>query len=229
MGAGHLKTSPAEAAQPQFAPQRRQEIKPLSRREVREFLSHVQANRPHWYPFCLTAISTGMRVGELMAMKWEHLDEDAATYHVRETLTRDRRFDLTKTPESEAKVPVSPAVLSALRDHRIRQATIRLRKRNDYPNPEIVFPNSLGGPLDYASLVYKVFKPLLAEAGIREIRFHDLRHTCASLMISNGESIKAVQRQLRHATIQITLDTYSHLYPEDRAAASHRLDALLVG
>ena len=165
----YLRTNPADYAQVRFARRPPLEISPLTRDEARRFLVHIREHRPKWYPFFLTAISTGLRIGELFAMKWENLDEEAATYHVRETLTRSRRFDSTKTEGSHAKVPLSPAVLTALQEQRSRLAVDLLRKR-DFPCPELVFPNSLGKPQSYHSVVFKVFKPLLEEIGIREIR-----------------------------------------------------------
>lgn len=224
---GYLKTNPVDTATPEFGKHRRPEIQPLTPEEARRFLDHLREHKPAWYPFFLTAVSTGMRIGELLAMKWENVDWDGATYHVRQNLTRSRTFDETKTPESEAKVPLSPAVLAALKEQRARLEMRRWRRPD--LREDLVFLNICGKPYVYHNIVFQVFKPALAAAGVRDIRFHDLRHTCASLMLANGESIKAVQRQLRHANPQITLATYAHLYPEDQAAAAARLDAVLVG
>jgi len=201
---------------------------PFTPVEARCFLSAVQDHRPDWYPFFLTALSTGMRIGELLAMKWKHVEWKSATYHVAENLTRARTFDTTKTIGSDADVSLPPPLLVALTDHKARQAEQRLRCR-EWPYPELVFPNSRGKPFDHHTVSAKVFKGLLSDAGLRDIRFHDLRHATASLMIAAGANIKAVQRQLRHASATLTLDTYGHLYPDDRSAAAEQLGRVLCG
>ena len=90
--------------------------------------------------------------------------------------------------------------------------------------PEWVFCNETGGPVDGDNLRHRVFYPLLGRAGLRRIRFHDLRHTFASLLIQNGESLAYVRDQLGHASIQLTVDTYGHLVPGANRQAVDRLD-----
>lgn len=225
---GFLLANPADAAEPKYRTVRKDKPEPLTHEEVRTFLGYVKENRPEWYPFFVTAIWTGMRVGELLAMKWENVDWEARTYTVRENLARDRTFGEPKTPESQAAVPLTPSVLETLRQ---QQALLEARRqwgRRDL-RTDLVFVNSVGKPYDYATVVFKVFKPFLAAAGVREVNFHVLRHTCGSLLLSTGSTMKGVQTHLRHSRIEITMNLYAHLYPEDRAAAAEKLDALLAG
>lgn len=224
----YLKSNPADYASITYAREAKVERSPLTRKEARRFLDYLKAASPDWYPFFLMAISTGMRMGEMSAAKWENMDCEAGTYYVRETVTRKRTFDLTKTEASQARVALSPGVLAALAEQKTVVAK-RILSAREWPYPGLIFPNSRGKPFDHQSLDGKVFKPLLLAAGIRAIRFHDLRHTCASLLIANGAPVKAVQRQMRHASAQMTLDTYGHLYPEDHAAAAEQLDRVLCG
>ena len=104
-----------------------------------------------------------------------------------------------------------------------------LKAGSDYHHRGLIFATASGTPLDPWNLTKRAFYPALEAAGLPRLRLHDLRHTCASLLISQGESAKYVAHQLRHSSVQITLDRYSHLFPEDRSRATERLDAVLLG
>ena len=225
---GYLNNNPADLAEPQYRKVKKEKGAPLTPDEGQQMLSYAKEHKPEWHPFYVIAIHTGLRVGELLAMKWEHIDWDRPTYTVAENLTRDREFEEPKTAESEAPVPLSAAAIDAL----IQQRAI-LEARRQWHEPDLrtdlVSANSRGKPNDYASVMYKVFKPLLKAAVVRDINFHGLRHTCASLLIASGASMKDVQGHLRHSRIEITMNTYAHLYPDSQAATADRLDALLAG
>jgi len=94
---------------------------------------------------------------------------------------------------------------------------------------DLVFRNSAGGPLNGQNLVTRVFYPALEAAGVKRVRFHDLRHTYAALMISMGANIKLIQRQMGHASIQTTLDRYGHLLPDVTDGVGERLDEIVLG
>jgi len=114
----------------------------------------------------------------------------------------------------------SPALKVALRECWV------IRKENTY---DLVFTNSVGEPLDPDNLVRREFHPALSRAGLRRIRFHDLRHTYAALLISQGENIKFIQHQMGHASIQTTMDCYGHLLPEVSQGTGRRLDETVFG
>lgn len=199
--------------------------------EVRIFLNHVQLR---WYALFLTAITTGLRVGELLAMRWSNLDWNSGKYHVRETCLRARGgyaagIAEPKTETSVAPVHLTPSCLEALREHRQRQTEQRLAMGMDYQDNDLIFATESGGMLDSCNIVKRVFNPTLQKAGLRRIRFHDLRHTCASLLIAQGENPKFIQSQLRHASIEMTFDQYGHLFPEAGKEAAARLDESLFG
>ena len=99
----------------------------------------------------------------------------------------------------------------------------------DYQDLDLIFATPKGTPLDQKNVVHRQFYSALESAGLRRIRFHDLRHTCASLLINQGISPKYIQRQLRHASIDTTFDRYGHLFPETSQEATQKLDAVLVG
>ena len=93
----------------------------------------------------------------------------------------------------------------------------------------MIFTLDDGGLLDHRNVVRRVYEPALTTAGIRTLRFHDLRHTCASLLIAQAESPKYIQKQLRHASVQITFDRYGHLFEEVNQEAAKRMDAMIFG
>jgi integrase len=203
----------------------------LNPEEVRQFLGVVP---PRWYALFLTAITTGLRVGELIAMRWAHLDWNQGQYYVKEILARKRGstargFAPPKTEGSARAVDLTPACPDALREHGKRQAEEKLKAGERYNDAGLIFAGGQGNPLDDRNLVNRVFEPPLREAGLRRIRFHDLRHTCASLLIARGESPEYIQRQLRHASIQIAFDRYGHLFPDANRQAMARMDPFLFG
>lgn len=198
----------------------------LTPEEVRAFLEHVPGR---WYAFFLTAVVSGLRYGELLAMKWSNLDWNSERYFVKETLTKEADFAEVKTESSRQPVDLSPMCLDALREHRARQAEEKLQAGASYVDNDLVFATDTGTPLNFRNVATRVFRPALKAAGLRYIRFHDLRHTCASLLINQGESPKYIQKQLRHASIQMTFDRYGHLFPDTNREAVRRLDAALFG
>jgi integrase len=111
-------------------------------------------------------------------------------------------------------VRLTSGALEALKEHRERQLDERRRLDGLWRNHGLVFPSGVGTPLNPENLVERSFKPLLEHAGLPPIRFHDLRHTCATLLLSKGVNPKIVQEMLGHANISVTLDTYSHVLPD---------------
>ncbi len=209
----------------------RHEMDFLTPDEVRAFFSSVPKNR---YAFYVTAIMTGLRVGEIIAMKWANIDWRRRTYSVRESFTRRRSgvaggFSAPKTEDSAANVHLSVACLRTLKDHRAVQAQQKLKMGAEYEDNDLIFATDHGRPLDHKNRGARQFHADLKAAGLRRIRFHDLRHTCAALLIDQGESAKFIQRQLRHTSIQTTMDRYGHLLPEHGREAMSRLDERLFG
>ncbi len=226
---GYLRHNPAKKVKDPRVP--KHEMDCLTPEEVRIFLDNVPGR---WYAFFLTAITTGLRFGELLAAKWSNLDLNRGQYFVKETLTRKTEtqgvgFAQTKTEGSSQSVDLTPACLDALQAHKARQAEEKLQAGEHYRDLDLIFATPGGTPLNDRNVTERVFHPALKKAGLRRIRFHDLRHTCASLLINQGESPKYVQRQMRHASIEITFDRYGHLFPDANREAARRLDATLFG
>ena len=122
--------------------------------------------------------------------------------------------------------------MDALREHKTRQDKERAAAGNSWEDSlgsALVFPNIHGSPVDYTNLVARSYKPLLRRAGLPNIRFHDLRHTCATLLLARGVHPKVVADVLGHASVTITLDTYSHVIPGLGDAAAGAMDDALGG
>jgi integrase len=118
--------------------------------------------------------------------------------------------------------------VDALRRHRTAQTERRLLAGPEWNDHDLVFPSTLGKPQDGSHLLYGLFHPLLKTAGLPVIRFHDLRHTAATLMLGRGIHPKIVSEMLGHATVAITLDLYSHVTPTMQRQAAQVLDDLLA-
>jgi integrase len=159
-----------------------------------------------------------MRRGELLDLKWSDIDLENKRLSIRRTLTRTdhgKRVVLgdTKTRKSPSYHPTHPAGRGALREHLERQLKDIERLGDLYQDQGLVFITDTGGPINPSNLRQRNLAPLLRKAGLPHMRFHDLRHTCATLLLLKNVHPKFVQELLGHATIAITLDTYSHVLP----------------
>ncbi len=177
-----------------------------------------------------TAILTGLRMGELLAMKWEHLDRQSGRYHVTESLWRGRgglQFVSPKTETSRRAVRLQPGLLVELQAYRIAQDQMRQVMRDEYTDYGLIFCQANGRPLDARNLLQRDFWGSLRRAGLRRIRFHDLRHTFAALLIAQGAHPKAIQEAMGHSSIVVTMNTYGHLMPRLLEEVADRLEASL--
>jgi integrase len=190
-------------------------MKPLSPAQARDLLDAARGERLE--ALYALAVTTGMRQGEILGLKWEDLDLEAGTLQVRRTLSTAMgggvRFGPPKTARSRRNIRLPNLALSALRRHRKSQLEARIQLSGLWEDHDLVFTTGVGTPVSSGDLITRSFKPLLRRAGLPDIRFHDLRHTCATLLLSRGVHAKLVQELLGHSTIAVTLDTYSHVLP----------------
>ncbi len=191
-----------------------EEMHPLSREETRRLLRSAEGDRLE--ALYVLAVHTGMRQGELLALKWEDIDLENAVVRARRTLTRSGgRFSLgePKTKKSRRTVHLTDAATQALKDH-LRRQLLEIEVLGDsYQDHGLIFTTTAGTIINPTNLRKRSFARLLKRAGLSAIRFHDLRHTCATLLLSRNVHPKYVQELLGHASISITLDTYSHFVP----------------
>jgi integrase len=165
------------------------------------------------------ARATGMRQGELLALRWSDVDLDAGTLAVRHTLQRRTRTPAEpKTDRARRTLQLGPATVACLRDHR---ATQPVRGRDGY-----VFATRTGTPLEARNVV-RAFHAALRRLGLPHQRFHELRHCFATLMLEDGEELAVVSRALGHADLSTTADVYSHLTPAMLERVAARMDWIL--
>jgi integrase len=177
--------------------------------------------RPEWRTFFLCAATTGVRLGELLALRWSDVDMQNRRLWVRRSITRRGTLQEPKTRGSMRAIAITPTLVAALREHRMASPF--------KADSALIFCTAKGTPLDGVNLVRREFKPALRRAKLPEIRFHDLRHSFASLLIAQGEHPKLISEQLGHASVKITMDRYGHLMDQSYGDASSRLDAALFG
>jgi integrase len=189
----------------------RRERPVLSRDEIGRLL---EAAPPRHRVLIATAILSGLRQGELLGLHWRDIDFDHQLIRVHSALDRQRREVPPKTPQALRDVVLMPRLGQALQQHLERS---RFDKPDDY-----VFTTRVGTPEHYAHLGPRVLNPALKEAGLRPLRWHDLRHTFASLLIAGGANITFVSRQLGHSSSQITLSVYAHLLDREEQAQRTR-------
>ena len=196
--------------------------------EAAAFLGATKDHEMH--ALYVLALSTGMRQGELLGLKWNDIDLDGGKLHIRRSLQYQRKTGLVfvqpKTAKSRRPIKLGKTTVDALKAHRKKQLENRLKAGSLWTELDLVFPTVTGAPHD-PSWQYKVFKKAVADAKIRPIRFHDMRHTAATLLLSKNVHVKVVSEMLGHSSITITLNTYSHFVPSLHDQAADVMDALL--
>ena len=206
----------------------REEIDPLSGEEARCLLEAAKGERLE--ALYVLALNTGMRQGELLALKWDDVDLEAGTLRVRRTLTKTGRVYTTgepKTRNSRRAIRLTAAAVDALREHLSRQLEEMEQMGSLYQPGGLVFATVAGTLINPSNVRNRSLRPLLKRAGLRPVRFHDLRHTCATLLLSKNVNPKIVSEMLGHASISITLDVYSHLMPDMQDKAAKALEEAL--
>ena len=206
----------------------RREFRTLSPGEAARFLKAALSDR--LYGLHVLALHTGMRLGELLGLRWADVDLNGAVLSVRQQVYRlagEWHYSEPKTAAGRRTISLSASAVEALRVCRLRQNEERLQA-SAWEDNDLVFCNRLGRPLEKATLLRRSFWPALERAGLPRIRFHDLRHTAASLLLAEGVHPKIVQERLGHSSISMTMDTYSHVTPNLQAEAAERMDRLLA-
>jgi integrase len=193
----------------------RLEMDYLNPEEIRRLL---EASDADCQPLFATAVLTGARQGEILALRWSDYDPVRRVLFIRRAFHPVYGFTAPKSAAGLRAINVSPELAAILEDYRVRT----YGKGND-----LVFTNGVGNPIDGTNLLRQKFHPTLDRAGLRRIRFHDLRHTNVALRIAAGENMKSIQAQLGYASITTTMDRYGHLLPQASDGSVERLDALI--
>jgi integrase len=197
-----------------------------------------------WKPFFSLMLSSGVRPGEALGLKWSDVDFVKNRITICRSLTRTEgggwELQEPKTNRSRRTIPLPAGVIDDLKELKQKQdQEAAERKRvikwnlkgketaEKYNDHDFVFASDNGEPMSDKNLFRRHFKPLLKDAKLPDIRLYDLRHTCATLLLAAGENPKIVSERLGHASITLTLDTYSHVLPDMQQAAVEKLEALL--
>jgi integrase len=212
-------------------------MQPLTLEQVNQFLTAMKEDR--LFPALFLELGTGLRRGEILALRWRDLDLDAGVLHVRQTLVRVRNHDAAdgyrktrlliqepKTHHSRRTIPIPEDIVEALKHHKAQQAQEKLLLGQAYDDQGLVFCQANGKLLDPRNFT-RYFERMLKQAGLPHIRFHDGRHTFATLMLELGEAPKVVQTMLGHTKIATTLDIYSHVSIDMERKAAAKLNAVL--
>jgi integrase len=167
--------------------------------EIRQLLVHVVDLK--FNTLFMLAIMSGARQGELIGLMWSDIDWYNSQLIIKRTFQHGRFYE-PKSETSKRKIDLGPTAMAQLKRWKLACPPTDL---------DLVFPNDAGKPIEKGNLVRRQFEPTLRRAGLRRIRFHDLRHTYASLLIAQGEHPKYIQVQMGHSSISVTMDVYGHL------------------
>ncbi|MER6733614.1 tyrosine-type recombinase/integrase [Streptomyces puniciscabiei] len=210
----------------------RKEVRPLDTAEARLMLKTARSHR--LYALWLLLVSTGLRRGEALALTWADVDLTNGQLRVRRNVQRIRReliFGSPKTMRSMRTVAIPKHCMRALAQHRAQQERERkVAGKKWQPTPGqpdgLIFTTTTGRVTDPRSL-NRMLTILCRDAGVRRVRVHDLRHTCASLLLAQGVDARTIMETLGHSTITMTLDTYAHVMSTTLKAAADRMDDAL--
>ena len=177
----------------------------------------------------ILALTTGMRRGELLALRWEDVDFNQSLVSVHRTMARVAGYGYVegepKTRSSRRRIVLPVVALEALREHRKCQEQTKMEAGDKWQDKELVFIDRYGGFFS-PDMVLRRFGILLREVGLPHMRFHDLRHSAATMLLVAGVHPKVVQERLGHSTVAMTLDVYSHVLPSMQQEPAGKIDDL---
>jgi integrase len=176
------------------------------------------------------ALHTGMRRGELLGLRWADVDWDAGRLYIQQTAQRlpgGVTFRQPKTPGSRRPINLGATEVARLRQHRRTQVAHRLAAGPAYQDHDLVFASSVGTAMEPTTLD-RIWRRIVADAGVGHVTFHGLRHAMASLLLTQNVHPKVVSERLGHSNVNVTMTIYSHVMPTLQADAAAMLDALLA-
>ena len=188
------------------------EMRILNPSEINAFIKATEDQKYH--TLFRLAIMSGVRQGELLGLKWSDVIWKDSQIHIQRTFNNQAWYK-PKTKASNRKIDLGPSMMAELRKWKIACPPNNLN---------LMFPNESGRPINHNNLVNRYYVPALKKAEIEKIRFHDLRHTFASLLINQGENPKYIQKQMGHSKVSTTLDIYAHLFSKVNQEAACRLE-----
>jgi integrase len=204
-----------------------QEIQPFTRVDAQRFLQAIKGDRLE--ALYSVALTMGLRQGEALGLRWRDVDLDMGYIRLTRQLQRvNHKYELVelKTARSRRTLAVPAAIVSGLHEHNARQEAERDAAGRRWHDTDLVFCRPNGYPLSGSVITHR-FQKLLSRAGLQRRRFHDLRHSCATLLLAQGVPARVVMEVLGHSQISLTLNTYTHVLPELKREAADRMNDLL--
>jgi integrase len=206
-------------------PKEEQEIHPLNFEQAQKLLEAARGHKLEC--LLIVALTTGMRKGEMLGLKWKDIDlEDKRVLSVQRTVIRMKgefREGKPKTLKSKRNIVLPHFVIEALKKHMMQQMDAKLQSGSAWKENDLVFCSPDGGHM-FSSTINKSFHKLLEAAGLPRMRFHDLRHSAATILLSMGVQTKVIQDLLGHSSYSVTMDIYSHVLPSMREEVPNRWD-----
>lgn len=226
---GLIGRNPADATQPPKPVQK--EMRFFTPNQARKFLEKTRQAGDRNYALYFVAMATGMREGELLGLRWENIDLENEVLNVTHTLIRlpggGLKLTRPKTKTSVRSIRLGKQTVLVLKEQRVRLQGERKAAGVLWHDTGHVFPSTIGTPTDPSNLL-RQFRHALKITNAPKLRFHDLRHTAAALMLNNGVDVLIASRLLGHAKPSITLDVYGHLIPSVQAEAAEILERLIL-
>ncbi|MBA7714619.1 putative prophage phiRv2 integrase [subsurface metagenome] len=222
---GYLGRNPCELVDPPSP--RKKVMRTLTPSEV-EVLFDTAADN-YYYPVIYTAVSTGLREGELLGLRWRDIDLYMPSISVSQALCKRKgkfEFIEPKTSHSRRRVEMTPKLALYLREYQAEREALYQQLGKELTLDDLVFASKEGEPID-PSVISHAFGRIVKRAGLEHVRFHDLRHTFASLMLLRGAKPKVISEALGHASVAFTMDTYSHIIEGMQKDAMALLDEVL--
>lgn len=205
----------------------KRDVQPLSREQAKAILRAFEGDRLE--TLVTVALTFGLRRGELMGLRWSDVDLDTGVMHVRYQVQRqgkDWKFILPKSKEGRRALPMPAFLIEALRTHRAKQLEERLQIGPAWTDLDLVFPSEVGTPQDGMNITHR-FQRGLKRARLPHMKFHDLRHGAATILLANGFMLKEVQEILGHSTYRMTAEVYAHIAPELKQEWAARMQQAL--
>jgi integrase len=224
----YIQYNPAEHVK--IPKQIKKQIKYLDKDNLNKFISSIKSHR--LYAAFYLAVTSGIRRGELLALRWSDISFSDATMNIQRTVNRIKVFDddephyklVEGSPKSDKSIrilPILPDILDALKKHKSRQKQ-EILKCDDYKYNNLVFCNTNGTPLNPRNFA-KHFYNVLSRNDITKINFHALRHTYATVGLQNGIELKVMQELLGHSSLSVTADTYTHVVLDQKKTEINKL------
>lgn len=224
-----ITVNPSKAVTPPRPPKKKMNV--LDKEQIHKLLNAAKGTP--LYEGIYIALNTGMRRGEIYGLRWKDVDLDNGRFDINRTVQRVKGKGITFREMTKnggrRTIDVSESIIKLLKKISARQAQLKLMSEGTYDDEnDLVFANPDGSPVDIDG-VSRDFGRLIKKIGLPHVRFHDLRHTHASLLIMQNEPPKLISERLGHTSISITMDTYGHLFPSAQKEAAKKLDDYLFG